>query len=562
MGGLLSSSAANAAIVYARSNYDTSKGDIFGRVSASESILRALVRHGELDTLYCHALRPDDFAAFNNQIKAIAHRPLQSKFIPIAVGADLREPGCLFRSSPSIAWHAWQRRYGDPRAYSLCGITHTTLEQPVLDGLGELVTGPMQPWDALICTSQAVKTMVEAVIDGWGEYLAEKFAGAAARVVRLPVIPLGVESADFERTGARLANGRALRAECGVGEDDIAVLFLGRLSFTEKANPLPMLIALERAAKQTQKRIHLLMAGWFHKDQAPAMQASAAKLAPSVHTVWLDGRRPAIRTNVWFAADIFASLPDNYQETFGLTPIEAMAAGLPVVVADWNGYRDTVRDGIDGIRVPTLTPPPGAGWEIALRHHLRLDPYERYSGMSAQSVAVDADAAARAFVTLIEDAELRRTMGEAGAARARATYDWPHIVRAYQELWADLAEHRRTAAEISPTRAGAPVQPLRDDPFRMFPTYGTASFAENSPIRAAEIEDGRDLDFFAALPVAAYPAHQLPDLEKRRAMLEFLAAAPDARVGDVVARFDQIPPHRVMLALGWLAKVGLVEIGV
>ena len=52
------------------------------------------------------------------------------------------------------------------------------------------------------------------------------------------------------------------------------------------------------------------------------------------------------------------SLSDNMQETFGLTPIEAMAAGLPSVVSDWDGYRDTVQHREHGFRIPTLAPPP------------------------------------------------------------------------------------------------------------------------------------------------------------------------------------------------------------
>jgi glycosyltransferase involved in cell wall biosynthesis len=56
-------------------------------------------------------------------------------------------------------------------------------------------------------------------------------------------------------------------------------------------------------------------------------------------------------------------LSDNIQETFGIVPIEAMAAGLPVVVLDWDGYKNTVRDGIDGFRVPTLM--SGAGSQTA-----------------------------------------------------------------------------------------------------------------------------------------------------------------------------------------------------
>ena len=55
------------------------------------------------------------------------------------------------------------------------------------------------------------------------------------------------------------------------------------------------------------------------------------------------------------SSDIFISLSDNFQETFGITPLEGMASGLPVVVSDWDGYRDTVRDQIDGFTIPTIT---------------------------------------------------------------------------------------------------------------------------------------------------------------------------------------------------------------
>ena len=53
-----------------------------------------------------------------------------------------------------------------------------------------------------------------------------------------------------------------------------------------------------------------------------------------MNAIFLDGREPEIRINIWSAADIFISLSDNIQETFGLTPIEAMANGLPAIVSD------------------------------------------------------------------------------------------------------------------------------------------------------------------------------------------------------------------------------------
>ena len=64
----------------------------------------------------------------------------------------------------------------------------------------------------------------------------------------------------------------------------------------------------------------------------------------------------ANRDDAWAAADVFISLADNAQEAFGLTPLEAMAASLPCIVSDWNGYRDTVRDGVDGDLIPAMMP--------------------------------------------------------------------------------------------------------------------------------------------------------------------------------------------------------------
>jgi glycosyltransferase involved in cell wall biosynthesis len=38
-------------------------------------------------------------------------------------------------------------------------------------------------------------------------------------------------------------------------------------------------------------------------------------------------------------------------ESFGMVPVEALAHGIPVVGADAGGLRETVRDGIDGLRI-------------------------------------------------------------------------------------------------------------------------------------------------------------------------------------------------------------------
>ena len=133
----------------------------------------------------------------------------------------------------------------------------------------------------------------------------------------------------------------------------------------------------------------------------------------------------------WAAADLFLSLVDNPQETFGLAPVEAMAAGLPVVVSDWDGYRYTVSDGVEGFRVPTLAPllMPEQGEELASQHDHGLLTYQDYVGAVAQHVAVDTEAAAAAIARLAEDPALRQRMGEAGRQTVQQRFDWPVVAR-------------------------------------------------------------------------------------------------------------------------------------
>jgi starch synthase len=135
-----------------------------------------------------------------------------------------------------------------------------------------------------------------------------------------------------------------------------------------------------------------------------------------------------VREKIWFAADIFTSLSDNIQETFGLTPIEAMAAGLPTVVSDWNGYRETVTHGVDGFTIRTYMPPAGLGEGLALSHAMGISNYDEYIGLQSQFTSIDISDCAQAFEKLASDENLRKRMGEAGRERVRTTFDWKVII--------------------------------------------------------------------------------------------------------------------------------------
>ena len=327
-------------------------------------------------------------------------------------------------------------------------------------------------------------------MDAQADYLAERLGAQRTTLPQLPVIPLGIHTADF--SGIVDRERAAARTALGLEPEDIVFLFVGRLSAYSKAHPVPMFLALEicatRPRRCRRRRPDRIGPGRMVRDSdaRAEFEADARSLCPSVRHITVDGRDPATRRQAWAAADVFTSLADSIQETFGLTPLEAMASGLPVVVSDWNGYKDSVRDGIDGFRVATTAMPAGTGQSLADRYALGLDDYHGHIGIVGQFVAVDVEAATAAYRRLARDPALRRRMGAAGQARVRTDFEWSAIFRRYESLWSELGEIRRTAAAVPPTLR-LRHRPDRPDPFTMFAGYPTTSLTPDTD----RSQDGR-----------------------------------------------------------------------
>jgi len=97
-----------------------------------------------------------------------------------------------------------------------------------------------------------------------------------------------------------------------------------------------------------------------------------------------------MRPDLYARADLY--LCPSVRGSFGVTLLEAMACGTPLVLADGAGFRSVVRDGCEGVMVPPRDP---AAW-------------------------------ADATIALLEDPARRAAMREAGLLTA-ARYAWPHV---------------------------------------------------------------------------------------------------------------------------------------
>ena len=374
-------------------------------------------------------------------------------------------------------------------------------------------------------------------------------------------MPLGVDQVHLLAQRDDQRSRAFLRRHLRLAEQDVLVLWLGRLSFFEKAYPQSMFIALQKAAQRCGRRLHFVMAGWFPGGETDhnCYQEAARSYAPDVPVHFLDGKNPEVVLLLLGCGGCLFVASRQSQETFGLAPVEAMAAGLPVVVSDWDGYRFTVNDGVEGFRIPTLAPAyANQGEEIALQHDHGLLSYQDYVGAVAQHVAVDIELAAVAISRLAEDPSLRQRMGEAGRVSVQQRFDWRVVARLHKQLYAELAEQRFAGLESS----GAEIQhPLRGDPFRDFAPFATACLGPETELRLAlpwpELQ--HRFENLTSLDCRYEHLHANPEDVQRLLVQLQMAGSQPCHLSCLLNHWPVEQHDALRLSLTWLAKLGFIH---
>jgi glycosyltransferase involved in cell wall biosynthesis len=536
------------AIYYSGDAYSTAN-KIMGRLSAGKAFMRGVARKWPDATLHGFGQGAKTAKSMLSQLSGDGFAG-QLKWIELPNWAALGEIGALYYPAPMTKAFAHSRNSFNPAAFSFMGVTHTLSSNNAMDQVADLALPPFKPWDALICTSQAALDFSTSIQNEMKAWLSAQTGATRFNAPQLPVIPLGIDCPAF---APKLGQRDVARAALGLGASEVAFLFSGRLSFHAKANPAPMYQALEQAAQLAP--VVCIEAGVFPNEAIRTSYLAAQKLlAPSVRFVWIDGQDELRYRQAWQSADVFVSLSDNIQETFGLTPVEAMAAGLPVLVSDWNGYKDTVRDGIDGYRIPTILPPPGVGGDLAMRHALGLDTYDFYIGRTSLATVVEPMALAQACIRLATQPELRASMGAAGLSRASHEFDWPVILQRYAQLANELTKIRLSAAAQAPEPW---VQ--RADPFARFGHFPTQTLAGNALVIAQPGARSRLSDLLGLSMVNyAFEASLLPP-DTIKALLTVLDKSGSQTVNTLLTAAGAGTPAGVR-SLMWLWKFNLVQI--
>ena len=547
----------DCAIFFDDDAYSMNSKKLMGRNSAGASFLKGYFTNGNPENFWVYAKQRSQAQGFADILSQNSSRK-NAKYIAWTNFAELKDAGNLFFPGPNFNKLAWQRRLVKENAWSICGITHTTSSITAMDAIGDYYLAPVKSWDALICTSNAVKDNVQFILESKKKYLREevglnKFIGP-----KLPVIPLGINTKEFE-----FSQNDRLRArkKLNIEKNCIVIVYVGRLSFHAKANPIAMYSAIEKAASANpSKSIKILECGWFSNDWIKNAFSEIEKtILNEVELIRVDGRDQANVKLVWQSADIFCSFSDNIQETFGISPIEAMASSLPVVVSDWNGYKESVRDGIDGFKIPTLMPEGGLGNDLAISYAMDINNYDHYVGKISAFISVDVDRAADKFDLLINSEDLRHKLGSNARKRAVERYDWKTIIPQYESLWVELCEEREKSFTQSQPKASWPE---RSDPFFSFAHYASSKLSMSDKLKFSY--DGLDntVERFTKLKsmkMSSFITSIIPQDDEFLQIFSFVDKNV-LTIQELLNKFDKARQPFVYRSLFWLLKVDLLKL--
>ncbi|UCD95468.1 MAG: glycosyltransferase [Candidatus Zixiibacteriota bacterium] len=191
--------------------------------------------------------------------------------------------------------------------------------------------------------------------------------------LRITVVPFGVSIPEKKGTGSE--------------DDKVRLVYI---KAHEKLYGPDVLLEAMGIAAGKNPRVHLVLAGEGSMTARLKKQAKNLGLDEHVRFAGFIDNRKIFD----FLGRHDIMVMPSLAESFGVAALEAAAAGLPVIAGDVGGVSEVVIDGKTGILVP-----PG-----------------------------DAAGLAEAIIRLVEDADLRKKMGEAGRQHVAAKYRWENCL--------------------------------------------------------------------------------------------------------------------------------------
>lgn len=163
---------------------------------------------------------------------------------------------------------------------------------------------------------------------------------------KITIIPCGFDPTEFSPLSKALA-----RVALGLPAEERIILQLGRM--VPRKGVDTVVRALGQLIHDRGLSARLLIVGGESDDPDPRitseigrLQAIAEAAGVADHVTFVGRRGREVLKYYYSAADVFVTTP--WYEPFGITPLEAMACGTPVIGSNVGGVKFTVSDGETG----------------------------------------------------------------------------------------------------------------------------------------------------------------------------------------------------------------------
>jgi len=162
----------------------------------------------------------------------------------------------------------------------------------------------------------------------------------------IAVIPTGIDLSKFKAGNYTEQELLALRASFGISPEANVILYLGRIS--QEKNLDELLINIPYFLEKHTDAVFLIIGGGPDKERLKKLVSGMNTLTPSSRRrIIFGGEQPwDVIGKFYRLGNVFVSASNS--ETQGLTYIEAMASGLPVVARRDPCLEDILEDGYNG----------------------------------------------------------------------------------------------------------------------------------------------------------------------------------------------------------------------
>lgn len=279
-------------------------------------------------------------------------------------------------------------------------------------------------WGSLACRLAGVKAMVSAVC-GLGVLFDEEHAHSfmtrsilkVLRVThkkkRLSVIfqnnddkAIFLNAKIMKEEQSAFTNGSGINLQNydytpEPAEGVIKVIFTARM--VEDKGTLILIDAAKKLEAEYKGKVQFLLCGGLDTNPNGITKESLESKCDGEYIQWLGHRKDVLEL---LKQSHIMAFPSWYREGLPKSVIEAEAIGRPVVTTDSVGCRDTVIDGKNGFMIPIK----------------------------------DSDALATALKKLIDNPELRQTMGKNAREFAVSKFDINDVVKVHLDVYSRISE--------------------------------------------------------------------------------------------------------------------------